>query len=154
MGVNDYFFYNFPCGRLDTESIIDIAKVGEKEIEDYLPNTILTHCRNDVHNDHKVVFQAVLQASRPAGKLVKNLLSFEILSSSEWKFVDTFKPNFFVDITSTITKKIDAMHCYSTEQPKPPHPRSDSLINSLANIRGSQSGVMYAEGFEIIRIYC
>ena len=153
LGVSDYNFYNFPCGRLDVEPIIDIAKIIEKEIENYKPKTILTHFRNDVNNDHKIVFQAVLQATRPVKNIVKNLLSFEILSSTEWKYFDVFKPNFFVDITDTLPKKIEAMNYYISEQPNPPHPRSDHIISSLASIRGSQSGVMFAEGFEVVRFY-
>jgi len=151
--VSDFHFYNFPCGRLDEEPIIEIAKVIEKEIQEYEPITILTHSRHDVHNDHVTIFQATLQATRPVGKIVKNLLSFEILSSTEWNYTKIFKPNFFCDITSEIDVKINAMHCYSSEQPKHPHPRSDEVIRSLATIRGSQSGVKYAEGFEIIRMF-
>jgi len=151
--VSDFHFYNFPCGRLDEEPIIEIAKVIEKEIQGYEPITILTHSRHDVHNDHVTIFQATVQATRPVGKIVKNLLSFEILSSTEWNYTKLFKPNFFVDITPEIDVKINAMHCYSTEQPKHPHPRSDEVIRSLATVRGSQSGVKYAEGFEIIRIF-
>jgi LmbE family N-acetylglucosaminyl deacetylase len=151
--VSHYHFYNFPCGRLDKKPIIDIAKLIEKEISNYNPTTVLTHSRNDVHNDHKVVFRAVLQATRPVGNIVKNLLSFEILSSTEWNYTETFKPNVLIDITSTINIKINAMHCYSTEQPQHPHPRSDQVIKSLATMRGSQSGVEYAEGFEVIRLF-
>ena len=154
LGVTNYNFYDYPCGRLDVEPIIDLGKVIEKEISDFKPKTILTHCHKDVHVDHKTIFQAVLQATRPIGDTVKNLLSFEILSSTEWKYVDTFKPNFFVEITDTISSKIDAMNCYVTEQPEPPHPRSNKIIYSLARLRGSQSGVMYSEGFEVIRIFC
>jgi LmbE family N-acetylglucosaminyl deacetylase len=153
LGVNDYYFYNLPCGRLDSEPLIEIAKTIEKEILDYEPTTVLTHSRNDVHNDHKVIFRATVQATRPVGKIVKNLLSFEVLSSTEWNYAQTFKPNVFIDITSTMDVKINAMHCYSTEQPKCPHPRSDKVIKSLATMRGSQSGVKYAEGFEIIRSF-
>ena len=153
LGVSSHNFYNLPCGRLDKGSFIEIAKIIEKEISDYKPTTVLTHSSNDVHNDHKIVCRAVVQATRPVGKIVKNLLSFEILSSTEWNYKETFKPNIFVDVTSTINAKINAMHCYSTEQPKPPHPRSDQVIRSLATIRGSQSGVEYAEGFKIIRSF-
>jgi LmbE family N-acetylglucosaminyl deacetylase len=153
LGVNNYYFYNLPCGRLDKEPLIEIAKIIEKEILDYEPITVLTHSRNDVHNDHKVVFKATVQATRPVGKIVKNLLSFEVLSSSEWNYTQPFKPNVFIDITSTIDVKIDAMRCYSTEQPRYPHPRSNQVIKSLATIRGSQSGVKYSEGFEIIRLF-
>jgi len=153
LGVSDYNFYNFLCGRLGDEPLINIAKIIEKEIVDYEPTTILTHCCHDVHNDHKVIYRAVIQATRPVGEIVKNVLSFEILSSTEWNYKETFKPNMFVDITSTIDIKINAMQCYSTEQPKHPHPRSNNVIKSLAVVRGSQSGVEYAEGFEIIRSF-
>jgi LmbE family N-acetylglucosaminyl deacetylase len=153
LGVDEYNFYDYPCGRLDVEPIMDLGKVIEKEIINYKPKTILTHGQNDVHVDHKTIFQAVLQATRPVNNIVKNLLSFEILSSTEWRFVDSFKPNFFVDITDTLDSKIDAMNCYTSEQPKPPHPRSDKIISSLASLRGSQSGTMFSEGFEVVRIF-
>ena len=153
LGVNDYHFYNLPCGRLDMEPIIEITKIIEKEILDYGPTSVVTHSRNDLHNDHKVVYSAPVQATRPLGNIVKNLLSFEILSSSEWSYTEYFKPNLFVNISSTIDAKINAMHCYSSEQPKYPHPRSDRVIKSLAILRGSQSGVEYSEGFEIIRSF-
>jgi LmbE family N-acetylglucosaminyl deacetylase len=153
LGVSSHNFYNLPCGRLHKEPFIEIAKIVEKEISDYNPTTVLTHSSSDVHDDHKITYRAVLQATRPVGKIVKNLLSFEILSSTEWNYIEAFKPNILVDITSTINEKINAMHCYSTEQPKYPHPRSDQVIRSLATMRGSQSGVEYAEGFKIIRSF-
>ena len=153
LGVSSHNFYNLPCGRLDKEPIIEITKIIEKEMSDYMPTTVLTHSSNDVHIDHKITYRAVVQATRPVGKIVKNLLSFEILSSTEWNYTEAFKPNIFVDVTSTINAKINAMHCYSTEQPKYPHPRSDRGIRSLASMRGSQSGVEYAEGFKIIRSF-
>lgn len=151
--VSEYHFYNLPCGRLDEVPIIQIAKIVENEINNFEPETILTHSRNDVHNDHKLVFQATLQATRPVGKIVTNLLSFEILSSSEWNYSKPFKPNLFVDITETFIQKISAMRCYTTEQPEFPHPRSDKVIQSLASFRGSQSGVEFAESFEVVRLF-
>jgi LmbE family N-acetylglucosaminyl deacetylase len=153
LGVDSQNFYNLPCGRLDKEPIIEIAKIIEKEISNYMPTTVLTHSNNDVHNDHIVTYRAVLQSTRPVRNIVKNLLSFEILSSTEWNYLEAFNPSLFIDITSTINQKINAMHCYSSEQPKYPHPRSDKGIMSLASIRGSQSGVEYAEGFRIIRSF-
>ena len=95
LNVSDFHFYNFPCGRLDEEPIIEIAKVIEKEVQKFEPTTILTHSYNDVHNDHKTIFKATVQATRPVGKIVKNLLSFEILSSTEWNYTKVFKPNLF-----------------------------------------------------------
>lgn len=154
LGVDDFMFYNLACGRLDTKPIIDIAKIVEKEIVNFLPDTIFTHYFNDTHVDHKIVFQATLQATRPTGKsIVNNLLSFEILSSTEWKYTDSFGPNFFVDISDTIDKKILSINKYFTEQPSFPHPRSDKVIKSLAIFRGSQSNCHYAESFKLIRSF-
>jgi LmbE family N-acetylglucosaminyl deacetylase len=153
LGVSDYKFYNFPCGRLGDEPLLDITKIIEKEILDYSPVTILTHSSKDVHNDHKVIYKAVVQATRPVRNIVKNLISFEILSSTEWNYIEAFKPNLFVDISSTIEIKLNAMCCYSSEQPLKPHPRSSHVIKSLATVRGSQSGVDYAEGYEVIRLF-
>lgn len=151
LGVNDYQFYNLPCGRLDQEPIIDIAKIIEKEIKNYLPDTIFTHHHNDLHVDHRTCALATIQATRPTTHIVKNLFAFEILSSSDWKFLDAFTPNVFFDISDTMALKLKAMNKYSTEQPMPPHPRSDINIKGLGTFRGGQSGSIYAEAFELIR---
>ena len=152
LGVSNHKFYNLPCGRLDKEPIIKIAKIIEKEIADYKPITVLTHADIDVNNDHKIIYRAVVQATRPVGNIVKNLLSFEVLSSTEWSYIEAFPPNIFVDVTSTINVKINAMHCYSTEQPKYPHPRSSKALKVRAQMWGVSNGINHAEAFQIIRI--
>ena len=105
LGVDDFVFHNLPCGRFDTIPIIDIGKLVEKEIAVFQPDTILTHFAHDTNNDHRLAFQAALQATRPgAQNLVRNMLSFEVLSSTEWGFTDVFNPNFFVNIEGEIEK--------------------------------------------------
>lgn len=153
LGLKDYKFYNLPCGRLDQYALIDIGKIIESEIEIFKPDTIFTHNSIDVNNDHKIVFQAVLQATRlGALNSVPRLYSFEILSSSERKFVDTFKPNYFVKLNKKhIDLKIKAMYQYISEIKKFPFPRSDKGITTLSNYRGMQVGVEYAEAFSLIR---
>jgi len=153
LGVNKYFFHNLPCGRLDMQPIIKLAKILEKEISIFRPTSIITHSRKDVNKDHKITYQAALQATRPTGNSVEQLLSFEILSSSEWNYPNQFNPNVFIDIEEHFVNKIKAMNCYSTEQPPAPHPRSDKVIKSLARYRGSQAGLNYAESFELIRLF-
>lgn len=153
LGVDNYKFYNLPCGRLDQEPIIDIAKIIEKEICYYSPDTLLTHYYDDLNNDHKICAIASIQATRPVNNIVKNLLSFEVPSATDWRFTNAFEPNFFVDISKIIDTKILAMNEYTSEQPKSPHPRSDDNIRSLAMVRGGQSGVVYAESFKLIRSF-
>ena len=48
-------------------------------------------------------------------------------------------------------KKLDALKIYKSEIKKKPHSRSLDGIKNLAKIRGNQSGLKFAESFEIIR---
>ena len=79
--VKNYHFYDLPCGKFDQIPILKIAKIIEKEIINFKPNTIFTHSETDVHIDHQRVFQATLQATRPSLEFnVESVMSFEILS--------------------------------------------------------------------------
>ena len=68
LGVKNYKFYNYPCGRLDGVEIIDLNKIIEAEIKSYKPNIILTHNENDCNNDHRIIYRSVMMASRPTKK--------------------------------------------------------------------------------------
>ena len=153
LGVNQYEFYNLPCCRLDQVPVIDIGKIVEKEIDVFGPNIVLTHNSCDVNIDHKLVFQAVLQATRPSAKnFVSKVCCFEILSSTEWKFDQAFKPNLFVELTKKeVQKKIDSLKKYKSEMKEYPFPRSEEGVVILAKYRGMQAGVRYAEAFKILR---
>ena len=84
---------------------------------------------------------------------VKEIYSFEILSSSEWAYTENFKPNFFVSLSKkNLNDKWKALKCYKDEIRKPPHPRSFFGLKSLANYRGIQTGTEYAEAFKIIKL--
>jgi hypothetical protein len=83
---------------------------------------------------------------------VKNLLCFETPSSTEWRFYNTFKPNYFYDIENDLEAKIKAFNYYAPSESKSfPHPRNADGLRILAKMRGMQVGVEYAEAFEIIR---
>jgi len=152
LGVKTTLFENLLCGRLDREPIIDLGKKVEKTILDLKPDTIFTHSPQDVNVDHQLCFQATLQATRPgAMSLVKRLFSFEVLSSSEWRFHDQFSPNYFIDVTKDLEKKIDAMYAFKSEVREFPHPRSREGITALAMYRGLQANCKYAEAFQLIR---
>ncbi len=153
LGVNDVIFKNLPCGRLDQEPQLEINKIIESEIKDFKPDTILTHSESDLNKDHRIVFDCVMTASRPCANFSpNNILSFEILSSTEWRFSEVFNPNFFVELSEKdIELKWKAMKYYKTEIFNSPHPRSKEGIYTLAAYRGMQVGVHYAEAYKIIR---
>ena len=151
--IKKYKFYNLPCGRLDTIPIIDIAKIIEKEIKSFKPDTIITHSDKDVNNDHFIVNKATIQATRPGAlNSINTLMSYEVLSSTEWKFSENFKPNYFIQLDDkNIKEKINSFKIYKSEIKKFPHPRSILGIKTLSMYRGMQIGSKYAEAFKIIR---
>lgn len=151
--VKDYQFVNLTCGRLDTYPLIDITKVIEKKIKDFKPNTIFTHNHDDNNNDHKIVFDATLNATRPGVQnLVNSILSYEVLSSTEWNFIKSFQPNFFLELSNkNVLEKIKGMKFYLDEMRPYPFPRSDEGIRTLSSFRGMQSGKKLSEAYKIIR---
>lgn len=153
IGCDNYKFYNLPCGRLDSIPLIELGKFIEKEIKHFQPDTIFTHSFVDVNNDHRLVFQAVLQATRPnALNFVKKVYSFEILTSTEWRFHEAFKPNFFIQLSEQqLQQKILALNAYQSEVHEFPYPRSEEGLKTQAQYRGMQIGCNYAEAFTLIR---
>jgi LmbE family N-acetylglucosaminyl deacetylase len=62
-----------------------------------------------------------------------------------------FIPNVYVDIQDTFEKKIKAMKAYKSELKQYPHPRSLEIIKALAEKRGSEVGLKFAEAFMLVR---
>jgi len=151
LGVTDYCFYNLPCGRLDNTPQIKINKIIEKEIKLFSPDTVFTHSNCDSNKDHHKVYDATIIATRPQS-LVKRVLSYEVLSSTEWGFDKAFSPNVFFPLTEkNVQDKWDALEFYETEIKEFPYPRSEKGIKTLASYRGLQSGHENAEAYKLIR---
>lgn len=152
IGVKEIFTYDFPDNRFDTVPFLDIVKVIEKIKKQVQPNIIFTHYKNDLNIDHQITYQAVLTASRPIkGESVKEIYSFEVLSSTEWNFPLNFSPDVFFDISDTLDIKLNAMKEYRFELKEYPHPRSLKGIKLNAEMWGMKMGLEYAEGFKCIR---
>ena len=155
MGVRQSKFLSYPDNGLDSVPLIKIVKEIEKIIKKFKPDTIITHSNVDLNIDHEIVSRAVVTASRPKPKFcVKNILLFETLSSTEWNFnlkKKSFNPNYFVDITQHIDRKIKAAKAYKNEINSWPHPRSVKGIKNLAKFRGQSVGLNFAEAFYLLR---
>ncbi|MCT2533601.1 PIG-L family deacetylase [SAR92 clade bacterium H231] len=140
-----------PDNRMDTLALLDIVQPIEKFIGKHDPTTVFTHHSGDVNIDHRIVHDAVIAACRPQpGFPVKELLFFEVASSTEWRPPNSgamFNPNWFVDITSTLELKLEALAAYQEELRPFPHPRSDVFTRALAQYRGASVGVCAAEAF-------
>ena len=98
-----------------------------------------------------IVFEATLTACRPVKFPVKEIMCFEILSSTDWAFSYEFKPNYFINIKNELDYKIKAMQVYKNEIREFPHPRSIENIKNSAHKWGTVSGLKSAEAFQLIR---
>ena len=118
----------------------------------YKPSTVYMPTKYDVNVDHQAVYNATITATRPSKNThVKEVISFEIPSSTEWYFPAEFSPNVFVDITKQINSKINALKKYKHEIRQFPHPRSVVALEAIAKRWGSVSGFQYAEAFSLVR---
>lgn len=150
----DIFFAGLPDNSLDTVSLLSVVKEVEKCLEKIKPDILYTHFENDLNIDHRVAFQAVLTASRPCNEnCPKEIYAFETLSSTEWqsKGGQIFAPNFYVNIENMIEKKIEAMKEHKNEIRQYPHPRSVEGIKILAQYRGMECGLKFAEALQLVR---
>jgi LmbE family N-acetylglucosaminyl deacetylase len=145
-----------PDNRMDGLVLLDVVKEIEARIARHAPTTLLTHHGGDVNVDHRVVHQAVIVACRPVpGHPVRELLFFEVPSSTEWRppgAGDSFAPNYFVDVSATLGRKMAALDAYASELRDFPHPRSRPAIEALAHWRGATVGVAAAEAFVLGRM--
>ena len=153
LGVDKLILKDFPDNKFDTVPLLEIIQIIEDIILEFKPDIVYTHHSGDVNIDHNYTYKAVQSATRPMiGAHVKQVLSFEIPSSTEWNFdkENIFSPNIFIDISEYFDKKKQALAEYKSELRNFPHPRSIEYIESLAAIRGGTSGYLKAESFELV----
>ena len=151
LGVKKTIFFDYPDNELDTVPLLKIIKTIEEIVSSIMPDRIYTSHFADLNVDHRTVFEAILTACRPTGLPVKEIICFEILSSTEWTFSYDFKPNYFINIEKELASKIKAMKIYKNEIRKFPHPRSIENIKISAKRWGTVCGFNAAEAFQIIR---
>jgi LmbE family N-acetylglucosaminyl deacetylase len=155
LGVSSVSFGDLPDNRMDSVAILDITKIVEGHLRQHHPATVFTHHISDVNIDHRRTLEAVTIACRPQiGNSVKSILSFEVPSSTEWQLpgnAPAFAPNWFVDISATLGKKMEALRAYEFELRDWPHPRSLLAVEHLAKWRGATVGVDAAEAFVLGR---
>jgi N-acetylglucosamine malate deacetylase 1 len=154
LGYQTCTFLNLPDERLDGY-LQDIIIPLETQIEAVKPATVYIPFFQDNNQDHRAVFNAARVALRPAATpFIKKVLMYEVPSSTEQSpqvSQTVFVPNYHVDISSCIARKIRALRCYETEKRVFPHPRSEEAVIVLAQKRGIEAGFTHAEAFMAVR---
>ena len=108
--------------------------------KEYKPDLVFCPSSYDIHQDHGTV-------SMEAKRAFKNttLLGYEFI----WNNF-TFSSQCFIELDEAdVAKKVEAMECYQSQSKR--LYAKDKLIRGVANYRGLQASVEYAEAFEVIR---
>ena len=132
--VFDYPVRHFPEHR---QSILEELIKLRKEIT---PDIVFVPSLNDIHQDHQVIAAEGLRAFKR-----HTILGYEL----PWNNIVFETRNFIPLEQRHIEKKIEALHCYKSQQ----HRKylDDEFIWSLARTRGTQIEGGYAEAFEVLR---
>jgi LmbE family N-acetylglucosaminyl deacetylase len=141
--------------ELTHEPILFFNKL-ETKLKEINPDIVYTTFWNDIHQDHKIVYEWVCRAIRVHGPLnVKQFYVGEIPSSTDqYPKINgyTFNPNFYVKLSKKEAHiKANSILCYEKEVCKYPHPRSVDGIINLCKIRGQECGTYFAEAFMCLR---
>src|SRR5439155_6821004 len=112
----------------------------------------------DRHIDHRLVFESAMVATRPVGSAARGielLAAYETVSETHWNaphIEPNFVPNWIVDVTNEMSRKVDALACYGSQMQAFPAARSVEAVEALAKFRGTQAGFSFGEGFHVIRM--
>ena len=117
----------------------------DKVVAEFRPHLVLTHSEKDIHWDHGLVQRATISALR---RWPCNLLAYT--SSYEMNAQVQAVGRCFADITDFLETKISAIQAHKSQLPR----LNIASSRQLAQTMGRLSGVEYAEGYDVLRIYC
>jgi LmbE family N-acetylglucosaminyl deacetylase len=155
LGVSRHRFLKIPATYVANEPVSSLnARIGEM-IQETAPHVVLC-CFPDRHVDHRVIFESVMVATRPvrSGRSIELVAAYETLSETHWNaphIEPNFVPNWVVDISGVIGKKLEAVASYQSQISECVCARSIEAVEALARFRGTQAGFAFGEAFHIIR---
>ena len=150
------FKLNIPTMSISSETMISLIPRISEVFQEIQPEIIYTINRSDAHSDHRYLSEAVMACTKSFRyPYIKKVLMYECISETEFapSYPEkVFIPNYYVDISDFIDKKIAIMKVFESELAPPPFPRSEENIRALARFRGSTVGCHFAEAFQVVKI--
>ena len=143
-----------PTMRVDEISMSELVGKISKVFQKVQPNILYLPFKEDVHSDHRKVFEAAYSCTKSFRyPFIEKIYMMETLSETEFapSVGHNFIPNVFVDVSEYLEQKISIMQCYSGETAPHPFPRSEHNIRALATLRGATAGCRYAESFMLLK---
>ncbi len=127
--------------RYISEGAETIAVI-EKYVKKIQPDMVFVPSMHDIHQDHRAVHKAAMVAVR----LVKEIFVYQSPSTTY-----DFKPNYYVDITKYINKKVEAVKIHSSQWGKVY--MADRAVKGLAEYRAFDIFLndKLVEAFEVLK---
>lgn len=142
--------------RLDTLPRRELINVMEREskvsLEKVKP-TMVCIPHPSFNQDHEAVFNASISALRPYLYTTKSFQNIVIIMDAPhlvWG-KEPFRPNFYIDITKFLDKKLQAYRMHKSQIRPEPHISSVESLQQLALWRGKEISTYAAEAFQCIR---
>jgi LmbE family N-acetylglucosaminyl deacetylase len=163
LGVGEVVFLGFRDGHLEPN--VELRRAVAREIRRYRPELVLTHTPlrainipiGASHPDHLAVGEATLSAVYPDARNPRAYPELLREGLEAHKVREVWLPGFdgsdhFVDATSRIERKIEAILCHRSQFDKPgmEPDAPGKWIRDRMRLVGEQSGYEYAEGFKRI----
>jgi len=144
-----------PTTEVDQVPMKELVRKMSVVMNEVKPHTVYLPFNFDVHSDHRSIFDAAYSCTKNFRfPFLRRILMMETLSETEFSPAVKecgFIPNFFVDISSFMQKKLDIMKVYKSEMGKHPFPRNLNNIKAQAHFRGASAGCQYAESFMLLK---
>ena len=117
----------------------------EEVLGEVKPDLILVNYGDDTHQDHRVLTEATMSATR----YVRNVLFFEVPTTQN------FNPQVFVDISDTLERKFQVLKAHESQVMKTNIEDMSivELARANATFRGIQGRVKFAEAFAPLRLF-
>ena len=145
LGIRDIDILDFPTK--DIPFCSEVVNAIDVRMSAFNPDVIFTHHPFDTHQAHEGVSKATIAAARR-----KNTVFFyEPITPSGRSYV-AFKPQLYVDIASTLDKKIASLKCHESEYNKFGAEDWIEGVRCRCGFRGYEIGKKFAEAFEILRM--
>jgi LmbE family N-acetylglucosaminyl deacetylase len=161
VGYEGLTFLHQPDGAVANELALREQLV--REIRTFRPDAVLTHDPEMVfwtdggvnHTDHRSAGMAAVDAVYPAAR---NPMAFPWLAGSglaahrvrRLYLFWTERPNAWVDVSTTLGRKIEALHAHASQIQEPE--RLEERIQSWAADEGNKIGVAAAEALRLVVI--
>ena len=114
-------------------------------IKKYNTSTVYTQWIGDSHQDHQILTQSVIAASRD----LNNLYMYETTIPGGLT-EKAFRPQLYVDITKEMENKTKSLKCFKSQNLRCGPFWIDAIVGRSI-YRGYQMNTKYAEAFEIVK---